>query len=128
MATATMARAVVRITQERIPQRMLKMPVQLRFRFPAGLAGSGCVTSDGAGVAGTAAGVATGRTDGCAAGCVTGCGLFRGFPQFRQNWLVSGFPVPHSPQNIEKLRKTEVMFPCDHYKLPPVLEPLATRW
>jgi len=44
-----MARAVVRITQERIPQRMLKMPVQLRFRFTAGCTAGGAESADGAG-------------------------------------------------------------------------------
>lgn len=37
--------------------------------------------------------------------CAAGCRRIRGFPQFLQNWLESGFWVPHSPQNIRSLRK-----------------------
>jgi hypothetical protein len=55
---------------------------------------------------------------GCCAACGAGTGaaagsrgatgdafrfFFNGLPQLIQNWLVSGFCVPHSPQNIQSL-------------------------
>src|SRR5512139_2125881 len=68
----------------------------------------------------------------CAAGCsdceaAAGAGkvsadafrfFFKGFPQWTQNLLVSGFFVPHSPQNIKSslfcLSCTDmnIVFPC----------------
>lgn len=41
----------------------------------------------------------TGGGEGCAASMF----FLKGFPQFLQNLLVSGFWVPHSPQNILSL-------------------------
>jgi hypothetical protein len=37
------------------------------------------------------------------AGCAASGVFFKGFPQLIQNLLVSGFFVPHSPQNIKIL-------------------------
>jgi hypothetical protein len=113
--TARIAKREVRIIQLRMPAIRLPMPAQFLLRFPAG-AGAGEVTAVGTGATGTAASRAT------------VCCRLRGFPQFLQNRFVSGFWVPHSPQNICHLRVTGFTIPLCHYELPPVLEPLATRW
>jgi hypothetical protein len=44
---------------------------------------------------------------GTASGC--SCFFFSGFPQFLQNWFVSGFFVPHSPQNTNVLQTQKLV-------------------
>jgi hypothetical protein len=113
--TARIEKREVRIIQLMMPAIRLPMPAQFRRRFPAG-AGAGEVTAGGTGATGTAA---------CG---TTGCCRFMGFPQFLQNRFVSGFWVPHSPQNMCHLGVTGFTIPRCHHELPSALEPLATRW
>ena len=83
---------------------MLTIPSQFHCRFgtvPGTGAGAGPAAAAGGGY--DTAGTGAGWTDGGAAGCAEGCLLPRGFPQFLQNWVVSGFCAPHSPQNIPAL-------------------------
>ena len=100
-----MATITVRIPHERIPRIRLTIPSQFLLRFgavPGAGAGAG---TDSAAVTGGGTGI-TGEDGTCgtaAAGCAAGCRRGRGFPQFLQNRLVSGFWVPHSLQNIHSL-------------------------
>jgi hypothetical protein len=104
---APMAKITVRIAHERMPKTRLTIPNHFSGCFDtapgtgpeAAAATSGWLGAAGTG-AGCAAGYGAGTGAGCAAGCAAGCRRIRGFPQFLQNWLESGFWVPHSPQNI----------------------------
>jgi hypothetical protein len=103
---APIANMMVRIPHERIPRRKLTIPSQFLVRFSAAAgAGAAVMTGGWMGVGGTGAGRASGegtngKGAGCAADCAACCRRVRGFPQFLQNWLESGFWVPHSPQNM----------------------------
>lgn len=107
---AVMAKMPVRMTHERMPKIRLKKPSQFLLRFGAAFgtaAGAGTAAGDDCitGTTGAGAGAAAGEDTG--AGCArdAACLFPRGFPQLLQNWLVSGFRVPHSPQNIFTLRR-----------------------